>query len=86
MALTFLEKKIDDVEPQVDRRRQRNIAEPGTGRRSSDAQAVEVALVGNQPRHGFVAVENGDGLPPPNLSQILTQPGLEMRDLNSRHD
>lgn len=86
MALTLLEKEIDDVETEIERRRHRDVAKPGSRRRSSDSQAVQAALVWDQPRHWFVAVENGNGLPPAHLPEILTQPSLELRDLHARHD
>jgi hypothetical protein len=86
MALTLLEEEIDDVETEIERRRHSDVAKPGARRRSSDSQAVEVALVWDQPRHRFVAVENGNALPPAHLPEILTQSGLELRDLHARHN
>jgi len=86
MALSLLEEKIDDVETEIERGRHGDVAKPGSRRRSSNSQAVQVALVWNQPRDRFVAVENSNGLPPAHVPEILAQPGLELRDLHARHN
>lgn len=86
MALTLLQEEIDHVEVEIERWRNGYVTEPRSRRCSANAELVSFALVWDQARHWPVAVEYRDGPSPPNLAEILTQPGFELGDLHRHHD
>ena len=85
MPLAFFEEQLHDIDVQVRRLGQPHpIRRGGTGRRLSDAERRSIANRNDLGDRGF-PVEHGDGFTPPDGTEVLAEPSLQLGDSHLFH-